>query len=429
MVTSWTNCSYRPIGPEEQQIYDHLLYWIDIETPSQMIERIQALFIEGINYPDAAVAAALERVTASALAAEEFRFVLNRCCHILINRWQARCPAGSASRSQSQAAIPQLIRVFETAPTSTVRSRSLRRLRELVKQFRETEQYLTLQRLAQVLEQPDPADANRPLGTLIRRYPYLYEHCLLSEDSAQEQQHTVKGIQTQVQRQFEIDLSQYITYQVRRSQIASRIVAPASPRLIYPVSNPTLLKDQELDRAVQHYVGRVQGSHSYRDLACSFLAQTGDEPLFRNFKDDLYEYITASIDREYGQRTFYNQLYSHLETSLNDSNDQRLNDFLLVRICSQLLNFLVVESPQHPQHFVFIDLIMNLGPMLTTGLLLKIVLLCRTVKPYLARRLSILFSHYEGYSRETVQWLVLALENVNVALSTNFGTVDLSFIR
>jgi hypothetical protein len=57
------------------------------------------------------------------------------------------------------------------------------------------------------------------------------------------------------------------------------------------------------------------------------------------------------------------------------------------------------------------------------------VLLCRKVKPYLERRLSILFSHYEGYSRETVQWLVLALENVNVALSTNFGTVDLSFIR
>lgn len=419
MVTSWTGRSHRQISPEEQQIYDHLLYWIELETPAQMIDRFRALFIEGLDYSDAAVCAALEQVTASPLAANEFRYVLNRCCHILVNRWQAR----------SQAAIPQLVKLFEVEPSSVVRSRGLRRLRELVRQFRETEQFLTLRRLAQVLESADIADMKRPLGTLIRRYPYLYEHCLISEDCTQEQQHTVKGIQTQMQRQFEIDLSQYITYQVRRSQISSRIVPPPSPRLIYPVSNPTLLKDQELDRAVQHYVGKVQGTHSYRDLACNFLAQAGGEPLFRHFKDDLYEYITASIDREYGNRAFYNQLYAHLGASLSDSNDQRLNDFLLVRTCSQLLNFLVVESPQSPQHFVFIDLITNLGATLTTGLLLKIVLLCRKVKPYLERRLSILFSHYEGHSREAVQWLVMALENVNIALSTHFGAIDLSFVR
>ncbi|MBD2088682.1 hypothetical protein H6F67_02250 [Microcoleus sp. FACHB-1515] len=420
MVTVWSGSSQRQISPQEQHIYDHLLYWIERETPVQMIDRFQALFIEGTDYPDAAVCTALEQVTASPLAGIEFHYVLNRCCHILINRWQA---------ARTEFAIPQLVKLFEAEPATVVRSRSLRRLRELVKQFRETEQYLTLRRLAQVVEAADMGDMKRPLGTLIRRYPYLYEHCLISEDCTQEQQHTVKGIQTQMQRQFEIDLSQYITYQVRRSQISSRLVLPSSPRSIYPVSNPTLLHEQELAHAVKHYVGKVQGTHSYRDLACNFLAQTGDEPLFRHFKDDLYDYITASIDREYGQRAFYNQLYSHLQTSLSDSNDQRLNDFLLVRTCSQLLNFLVVESPQSPQHFVYLDLITNLGATLTTGLLLKIVLLCRKVKPYLERRLSILFNHYETHSREAVQWLVLALEHANIALSTHFGAIDLSFIH
>lgn len=425
MVTTSSGHYSRQTTHEEQLIYDHLLHWIELETPSQMVERFRLMFIDGSSYPDAQIAAALGKVTASRTASDEFRFVLNRCCHILVNRWQAR----------SQLAIPQLIQLFETAPpvaTGAIRSRSGQRLRDLVNQFKETEQYLTLRRLAQVLAQAAEASTNagnRPLGTLIRRYPYLYEHCLLSEDSNQEQQRTVRSIQSKVQRQFEIDLSQYITYQVRRSQISSRIAPPNPQRLIHPVSNPTLLNDQELGCAVRHYVGKVEGSSTYRDLACSFLAHSGQGRSYGAFKDDLYEYMTSSIDLEYGKRKFYNQLHAHLEGTLAGSNGQRLNDFLLVRTCSQLLNFLVVESLQQPQHFVFIDLITSLGPILTTGLLLKIVLLCRKVKPYLERRLSILFSHYETYSRDAVQWLVLVLENLNIALSTHFGAIDLSFVQ
>jgi hypothetical protein len=430
VVTTWTGSYNRQINLEEQQIYDHLLHWIDLETPDQMIERFRLLFIDGSDYPDGQVAIALDKVIASRLAEEEFRYVLNRCCHILVNRWQ--------SRSQSQIAIPNLIQLFETLPSAASlsgagRSRSVRRLRELTSLFTETEQYLTLRRLAEVLTQAaaeaEAANAgSRPLSTLIRRYPYLYEHCLLSEDSTQEQQNTVKSIQSEVQRKFEIDLSQYVTYQVRRSQISSRIVTPNTQRLIRPVANPTLLSNQELGQAVLHYVGKVEGTKTYRDLACSFLVQSEQTHSYRDFKDDLYEYITASIDVEYGNRRFYNQLHAHLENTMSESNGQRLNDFLLVRTCSQLLNFLVVDSSQQPHHFVFIDLITNLGPVLTTGLLLKVVLLCRKVKPYLERRLSILFNHYETYSRDAVQWLVLALENLNIALSAHFGGLNLSFV-
>jgi hypothetical protein len=93
-----------------------------------------------------------------------------------------------------------------------------------------------------------------------------------------------------------------------------------------------------------------------------------------------------------------------------------------------LLNFLIVESSQRPNHFIFIDVVSNLGPIRTTGLLLKIVLVCRKVKPYLEKRFYILFNHYENSNNEAVQWLIKMLENLNVGLSTNFGSVDLSFI-
>jgi len=417
----------RQIMPEEQRIYDHLLYWIDVETPSEILERFHALFIGEARYADPEIAEALERVVASRTASDEFRFVLNRCCHILVNRWQ--------SHSQNQLAIPKLVELFDHIPTGYVstrtRVRSVRQRRELTKQFTETEQFHILSRLAQVLSQAAEGGGSRTLGTLIRRYPYLYEHCLISEDATQEQQNTVRQLQSGMQRKFEIDLSQYITYQVRRSQAeaANRVLSTSSQRIIQPVNNPTLLGEREFRQAIKHYVGRIDGARTYKDMAHSFLVQSTHNRPFAAFKDDLYEYITASIDPEYGRQKFNNQLHTRLSTILPSSNAQKVDDFLMVRTCSQLFNFLIVESSHSPQHFVFIDLMTNLGPILTTGILLKIVLLCRKVKPVLERRFSVLFSHYEEYSRDAVQWLVIALENLNLALSANFGAIDLSFIR
>lgn len=416
----------RPISSAEQKLYDHLLYWIETESPPALIERFRTLFIEGVGYPDPEISQALRSVVSSDLACEDFRYVLNRCSHILINRWQ--------SRPSSQLAIPALVHLFAELPalsSTAAQLRAVRRQRQLIKEFTATEQYLTLCRLSQVLAETELAHAgNRPLGTLIRHYPYLYEHCLLSEDSAQEQQSTVRQIQTTRQRQFEIHLSHYVTYQVRRSHltpVAPAATQPQSP--IRPVSNPTLLSDRDLGHALRHYIGKIDGSRTCKDLAHHFLVQAGEAPCFAAFKDDLYEYVTGAIDPAYGQRKFNNQLHSQLKNTLTDSNSQPLNDFLMVRTCSQLLNFLVADTPQQPSHFVFIDLITNLGPIVTTGLLLRIVLFCRRVKPYLERRFSILFNHYESHDREAVQWLVQALENMNLALTTNFGAVNLTLLR
>jgi hypothetical protein len=426
-VSTWAPHFNRKVDEEEQQLYDHLLSLVQSELPSQLIGRFRSLFIEGVGYPDSEISAALDRIAASKAADQEFQYVLNRCCHILINRWQ--------TRPQLQAAIPDLIAVFESTPgrqiTEYSRSRSVRRLRELVKKFVDSEQYVVLRRLAQVMAQSEASTpgGSEPLGALIRRYPYLYEHCLLSEGSSYEHQQTIKQLQTRAQRQYEIDLSQYVTYQVRRSQIAKTSSPQAANRIIQPVKNPTLLSDGELCHAIKQFAGRSQNASTYRDVAQRFLTHSSQVQSFQSFKDDLYEYIVTSVDPEYGKRQFNNQLYAQLRGTLPESDNQEVNDFLVVRTCSQLLNFLVVESPQRPQHYVFVDLISNLGPTLATGLLLKIILICRKVKPYLEKRFSILFNHYESSSRDAVQWLVQAMENLNVALSTNFSTIDLSFIN
>jgi len=415
---------------QEQLLYNHWLELVQVEQPAELISRFRTLFIEGSGYPDRSVADALEKIAASEQAQQEFKYILNRCCHILINRWQ--------TYPNKQAAIPELIALFEEPPKILVgysRSRGRAALPKLVNQFTESEQYLTLQRLAKVINHSneDSSNSKTPatlaVGTLIPRYPYLYKHCLLSDDSTYEQQKIIKKIQAQKQQQFEVNLSQYVAHQVRKAQTARRETSITFNRSIQNINNPTLLSDPELFFALKQFVGKVEGADTYRQLADRFTANASTAGSYRSFKDDLYEYLISSVtDDRYGKRQFNDKLYKQLQKTFPHNDAQKFNEFLMIRTCSQLLNFLVVESPARPNHFVFIDLISNLGPTQTTGLLLKIVLICGKVKPYLEKRLAILFGHYEFSTREGVVWLVKALENVNLALTTNFGKVDVSFL-
>jgi hypothetical protein len=424
VTTTWTESDIRQPSLEEQQLYDHLLYCVQVESCSQLIERFRSLFLDGVRYEDPQVWLALEKVAMNKRAEQEFRYVLNRCCHILINRWQMQ--------PQLQWAIPELITLFENPPDpARVQSRGARRLRQLVQLFAETEQYLTLQRLSRVMsgEVDDNGNGAIAVGTLIQRYPYLYEHCLLSEDSSYEHQQTVRQIQSRIQRRFELDLSQYVTYQVRRAQAIRTQSVETLDKITQPARNPTLLSERELAVALKQFIGKVQGSDTYRDVAQSFLTHSSQTNSYKAFKDDLYEYLTASIDPSYGKRQFNDRLYAHLKNTLPQCETQKPTEFLQVRTCSQLLNFLVVESPQRPNHFIFVDLITNLGATLTTCLLLKIVLICRKVKPYLEKRFSILFNHYESATKDGVPWLIKSLENLNIAFSVHFGSADLSCLN
>ncbi len=424
-MSNLINPCYPSILPEEQKIYQHLLHLVQVESPTQMIERFQALFIEGANYPETEILTTLDQVTASHHT-EQFKFFLNRCCHILINRWHMQ--------PQMHNAIPELIALFEHLPTCyrtiSFREKAIRRLQQLVKQFIESEHYLILRRLTQVISQSESHhNGQKPLAVLMRRYPYLYEHYLLSEDSTLEHQWTVKKIKTEVQRKFELDLSRYVTYKVRCNQLIQTNLATNTNRIIQPVTNPTLLSEKKLNATLKQFAGKVEGDYTYQEFAQLFLKYSSQASCFGAFKNDLYEYLISGIDRDYGKRQFNQRLYNQLQNTLSSADEQKLDEFLLVRTCSQLLNFLIVESSVSPQHFTFIDLIGNQGTLVATGLLLKIVLICHKIKPYLAKRFSILFNHYESASTNGVMWLVETLEQLNVAYSIHFGNIDLSYCK
>ncbi len=421
---------------DEQEIYNHFLQLVEIESSEGMIERFRMLFLKSSGYPDSEVAESLERIIALPQVEQEFNFLLNRCCHIVINRKQPY--------NYKKDVLLDLIKLFDEIPKKQelpyYATRTGKRLSELVINFTKSEQYLTLKRLAELMNQGSASYSNsnsalaQPLRTLIPRYPYLYQHCLVSSDSSYEHQQAIRKIQKQKQRKFEIDLSHYVTHQIRRGTITdtnNSDVSDFNRGYKQQLKNPTLLNDRDLLSAIKQFVGKVECGDNYRDYAKSFLNHARQPQSYRCFKESFYEYLSTSfdVDSRYIKYQFKDKLYKQLQKTMVHSDDKQFNDFLLMRTCNQMLGFLVVESMQKPQHFILINLLSNMGTTSTIGLLLKIVLVCYRVKPYLEKRFAILFNHYESSTREVVMWLVKALENMQVALSTNFGRVDLSFIR
>ncbi|HAN76097.1 MAG TPA: hypothetical protein DCQ51_04090 [Planktothrix sp. UBA8407] len=392
---------------DEQVVYAHLQWCVDNEQPQKLIQRFFNLFVQGGEYPDLAVNLALGRIVDSDLANIEFQYVLNRSCYILINRWRKQV--------RHQWAIPELINIFDQTPSGLPSCWTAKRLRSLVKRFTQTEQYQALRRLSKVFEEKIRAEADKKndhVEGLISRYPYLYDHCFLTDDSPDEQRQEIRDMRMQAQETFEDDLSKYLTFKH----------IPLEQRLILPtVENPTLLTDKKLNFALKHFTGKVDGYHTYDDLAKIFVNQSHKARTYRTFKEEFYEYLTDTVDTKYAKKHFNNRLYRELQGTLSHNDSQKVNDTLMAGTCRKLLNFLVVESPQQPHHFVFLDLSSNLGVTHSIGLLLKIVLICRKVKSDLEKRFSILFNHYATFPRDKVSWLVESLENLNIAFGLNWG--------
>jgi hypothetical protein len=405
----------------EQVIYEHFLYVVKTETPGKVLDRFRTLFIDGINYSDSRIATTIETLAFEKTAEQNFPLVINRCCYILVNHWQMQ-PSGHA-------AVAGLVKLL--ANLNDVRmtySRIVRRLRQLLQLYLQGDDYPKLRRLNQVLNgsksNPDQIE-DRPLGSLITRYPYLYQHSLVSEERTFENVETIKRVQQELRQQQETDLSHYLTYQVRRSRIKAQVGRDAANNLP-PIANPTLLSTKELGMAFGQFAGKAEGDYSYQDLSRGFVSRLQMQPTIKKFKGDLFEYIVAGVDSTYGSRSFNDRLYKTIDGILPDRDRQQLDELAILRTCTHILNYLVVESPSNPQHFVFIDLVSNLGAVFTTGLLLKIVLICQKSKPLLESRLSMLFNHYESAQCSGVPWLVRSLENWNVAGAIHFGTMDAS---
>jgi hypothetical protein len=393
----------RKYSLEEQLLYDAMQALAKEDSVAKIIDDFRSIFIEGKGEVNTQLWQAISKLVDSDGIDAEFNFIINRSCYILINNW--------LQNPKLQGAISQFIDCFEEIPTRVPSSWTEQRLRTLYRNFINSEQYLALRRLAhvfrhKVVAKNEEISKEKPLETFIERYPFMYPHSFLTDNSSDRERQEIRIITNQAQEQYQRDVANFIKLQKQ-------------PNLSNEVKNPTLLSNQEFNLALEHFTGKVDGFNTLKDLAEKFLAFCRKLRSYRSFKEGLYEYLTVSIDPKYGKGQFSNKLYKQLQNTLPHNDSQKPSEFLFVGTCRRLLDFLVVESLEQPKHYVFYDLINNLGSVFTIGLLLKIVLFCPKVKPYLEQRFAILFQHYQSWTKNQVWWFVESMENLNLALAVN----------
>jgi hypothetical protein len=393
----------RKYSLEEQLLYDAMQALAKEDSVAKIIDDFRSIFIEGKGEVNTQLWQAISKLVDSDGIDAEFNFIINRSCYILINNW--------LQNPKLQGAISQFIDCFEEIPTRVPSSWTEQRLRTLYRNFINSEQYLALRRLAhvfrhKVVAKNEEISKEKPLESFIERYPFMYPHSCLTDNSSDRERQEIRIITNQAQEQYQRDVANFIKLQKQ-------------PNFSNEVKNPTLLSNQEFNLALEHFTGKVDGFNTLKDLAEKFLAFCRKLRSYRSFKEGLYEYLTVSIDPKYGKGQFSNKLYKQLQNTLPHNDSQKPSEFLFVGTCRRLLDFLVVESLEQPKHYVFYDLINNLGSVFTIGLLLKIVLFCPKVKPYLEQRFAILFQHYQSWTKNQVWWFVESMENLNLALAVN----------
>ncbi|MBW4693140.1 MAG: CHAT domain-containing protein [Lyngbya sp. HA4199-MV5] len=411
-------------------LYTHLLSLRKLEHPDQLISRFRHLFIEGRDYPDLEISTTLNHIINSHWADSEFNLILHRCCYILMNYWW--------SYSAHEAGVSELVNLFQASPSIPTISSTTERLRELIKSFANSDQYLELKHRAALAEEAtsiDKENKSQLVRDLIPRYPYLYPYCLANWDSSDLGHQVIGQLKDRKEKQFEQDLHQYMVNRLRLSN------TPYPSSISPKVENPTLLSNQQLETSLRKFAGKAEGSKTYQELAKRCVQLSSQQDSYQTMKQQLYNYLVASISYSdsptYGKHHFNQWLREQLNSTLPQNNALRPSSFFLVQTCARLIDCLVANPRQHPNnHAVFVDLITNLGATFTVGLLLKIILLCQdlksnliAVKSYLAKRLAIILKHYETRVRGDIEWFIESLENLNVAFTVNFGSIDFSHLK
>lgn len=260
-----------------------------------------------------------------------------------------------------------------------------------------------------------------PLSQLLERYPLAYDQGLLSQFSpAQLPLH-----QTQVRKAWEVSICHVvIDYSLRQQR-----QQPGSAAMTVTANNPTLLDPQQLHQTVQSLLQSLANPQGIKVQARQFRRQYPTLETYASFKQGLYAYLKLPESTFGGAQLFNQRLEQVIDSILPDYDGAAVTDLLVLRTCTQLLSYWIVESSHQRDHARFLNLIANLGAMATVTWLLRIVLLCPNAQRHLEKRMAILLSHYSQTPWQEVLWLVETMEIFEIANVLVMSEVQLPLFR
>jgi len=399
MYVSDRSSEYFALRPEteaETTLYDYVRR-LSRQASKSAIEDFYRLMFSGNTYPDTDAHAALNKIVTDPEAEQHLLYVINRCLYTIGNRWRLD-PA-------RHHALQKLILQLDNIPTHRPNDPTTRRWLETLRTYVNTENlYRPLHRQLYLLTDSPPTD--NTLGAYFKDYFFIQETSTMTLDIPQAYRLEVR----KQQRQQGIHLNKQLNaFQDNYSRTQTAF-------------NPTRIPDDRL----HDFIDDVQPhrKNSYQSQAQQLREQLPKTQTMADFRTLLYSYIMSPLVQ--ADPSFANSRVSRMIRMFIEAvgaADAHYDATSEVRTCTRILKHLVCNTLENPKSSQFKHFIDKVGHPLATIVLLKIVLLRRTIQPWFEDRFGILFHTWERTHTDAITWVVQSFEYMNVALALNLNRV------
>lgn len=409
---------------EKQLIYDPLMATLE-NSPEEYLGFLEYLLLKETNII----------IDVGKNNSDDISYIVNACCYGLINYLNLN-KYDRDNKPESLKFLSRLLNLLESAQNSVLGDYLIPFFERKGENAEDTaivvpSHYERLEQLLAIYSDRSNKSAyftasigknraNRQLSRSIERYPSLYADVLGTEANIHFKAKFAKE-KTEKTKQYTLALYRHLRHELSGGQSMAEGMIKSG---IIKGKNPTQLDKEELVKSVDFF---AEVRKLNMDITATKLRyiQSAEQ-----LKWELGKTIIDLIPERYSQSFFGQRLMNQL-TAMFPSHIA-VDSQKLSTVISRLLSFLVIGSDKN--HYIFIDLLSNIGSKRLLGILTNLTRLCPDKKEFplkaeVDRRLAMLFKHYGDYPEQEVQWLIKLLENYNIATSLVFENFDVQSLQ
>lgn len=388
------------IEQAQKEIYEFFLDAVRRESPDQVLANFRDLFINFSDSSNSEITQALNQVL-TAYNEKEFFYTLKRCCYILINNWTV---------SNKRVYIQSLIDIFKHPSIhKKTKSLKLRTLRIWLQTFASSEDFQSLQLFTLHLEDHRNHDQN--WGNRFASYLLAYQYT--NPASPQEQRQAANLLAQKMKDKFKLDLAMY----------TARVGIQSSQQ--NHQSNPTSLSNNVLNLVT--LLLTKKSVLNCQQLAANFLKNI-EGLSYQEFKVELLKYIDFSMADAEISETVQTKLQNDLWNLKSNLHDQPVSTILILKTAKYLISEITISDREQPTE-LFNILLHHTNPINLVMLLVKLLLLNESIRPFLELRVASIIKYYSQYSESKCKSVIAFIDILNIALAIYAGETRYNLVR
>ncbi|PZV10923.1 MAG: hypothetical protein DCF20_20460 [Pseudanabaena sp.] len=388
------------IDQAQERIYEFFLDAVRHKSPEEVLADFKSLFLNFGGRDNLEITEALDQIV-TAYNEKEFFYTLKRCCYILINNWTV---------SNNRACIILLIDIFnDSLIYKNTKSAKLKTIRIWLQVFIKSEDFQSLQLFTMHLEGHNNHDQNWEN----RFVSYLLAYQYTNPTSPLEQRQAASLLAQKMKDKFKLDLAMY----------TARVGTQSSLRSHQP--NPTSLSNNVINLVTLMLTKK--SVLNCKKLAVDFLGNT-KYLSYQEFKISLLKYLDFSITDAEISKTVQTKLHDGLLELKSNLNEYPASTTLMLKAAKYLISEITISDRGQPTE-LFNILLHHTNPINLVLLLLKLLLLNESIRPYLELRVASIIKYYSSYSEYKCKSVISFIDMLNIALAIYAGDTRYNIVR